>query len=326
MFFWINSVFFLGSSQLPSCRRSGAVSEGKHQLQFFLLICSRHQFFFFNRVQKEPGSIWSQIRIFSCTPLTSAVTKFSLSHLVMTHCHCVSNYTCEWGWPVDPSWALLMKDKRHGFRSSYYLWTREAAYVSCVTVARWGEWERVVQLLHTLRNTSSDRRAQPSSPRRCFLVRCHYTIKRKPSGNRLSTTSCLLLWRLPHFFFFFFFCSCRFPHNFELISYRRAERGRPNKEAGVLGVSTAGRSDTQRAPCNPDIWQPSTFESWMDMASALQTAALQLVGVPTKCVKAGNTSWFYRNCSNRQLQVGETWGPFNRLKLLPLSFLFLTFR
>lgn len=33
-----------------------------------------------------------------------------------------------------------------------------------------------------------------------FLGRCHYTIKRKPSGNRLSTTSCMFPWQQTSFF------------------------------------------------------------------------------------------------------------------------------
>lgn len=45
---------------------------------------------------------------------------------------------------------------------------------------------------HTLTRANARARVQLSAPWRCFLVRCHYTIKRKPSGNRLSTTSCLL--------------------------------------------------------------------------------------------------------------------------------------
>lgn len=145
---------------------------------------------------------------------------------------------------------------------------------------------------HTLINTSSNKRVQLTSPRRCFLVRCHYTIKRKPSGNRLSTTSCLLLWRLPHF------CSCRFPHNFAWVNFLQTRWGGGKTKSKVwrgLRGGPVGRTDTplssrmgQRAPCSPNIWQQSTFERWMDVCSCEwpepEPAALKLVSIQTKYI------------------------------------------
>lgn len=114
------------------------------------------------------------------------------------------------------------------------------------TMLKWDKWGVYFKLSHTqsvthlhlwtwtqsnvFTRTQAD--IQQTSPCLCFLVRCHYTIKRKPSGNRLSTTSCLLLWWLPHC------CSCKrssSSHNFTWVSFSQTCRvGGRNKEAGVF--------------------------------------------------------------------------------------------
>lgn len=123
-----------------------------------------------------------------------------------------------------------MKDKWHNWSSSYYLITKRGKCVSCVQCegetgesSYQDEW-----VSHTHKYIQG---CNAQTPCWCFLVRCHYMIKRKPSGNRLSTTSCLLpRWQTS-------FCSCKVYCDFTWVNFlQKARVGGKNKEAGVLGL------------------------------------------------------------------------------------------
>lgn len=118
-----------------------------------------------------------------------------------------------------------MKDKWHNWCSSHYLITKRGKCVSCVRCkGEIGKSSFQVQcppahILHAHLYCTPQRMQactlthRYSAPCWCFLVRCHYTIKRKPSGNRLSTTSCLLpRWQTS-------FCSCKLYQDFTRVNF-----------------------------------------------------------------------------------------------------------
>lgn len=72
----------------------GNCLKGITQLHLFILICAHNQISNAEKLFKraERAILRFQIQIFTCTSLTSVVMEFiiCLSHLVITHCHCVT--------------------------------------------------------------------------------------------------------------------------------------------------------------------------------------------------------------------------------------------